>query len=163
MKRITASWPADPRTNESKRIALIYAVILVIMSVAQLFSFDKFLVLLEGFELPGAATGQLVAALLVVSAVFALPFLLGMKLSRAMRWLSMIAGWAVPIIWLALSIWVNLSDLAVGNIGMLGASVTLLPGWWAVFVAIGLGILAAWSSWGLWPGRRKPLEHRRQK
>ncbi len=160
MKRIIAKWPDAPRTYEAGMMALVYAVIIVTTVVAQLFSFEKFIPLLESFSLP--VSGRAVATTIVVCGVLALPFLLRMKLSSGFRWLSMGAGWAVAGIWLFLGIWMNVAEVPIDNAGLLGASVSLVVGWWVVFVALGFGILAAWAAWGLWPGRAS-LEHSRQK
>lgn len=158
MKTVKAQWPAKYRTADAAKAAYAYVAIIVIMTVAQLFSFEKFMPLLESFGLPGEAW----ATVLVVCGVLAVPFLLRMKLSTAMRWVSMVAGWIVAVGWLIITVWVNVAVPGVENMGLLGASVPLLPGWWAVFVVAGMGVLAAWASWGLWPGRR-PLEPKRQK
>lgn len=154
MKKIVATWPSQPRTKDAKTISLFYAGVLVVLTTAQLFSLEKFIPLLETFKLPGDHTGRFFAITLVVCGVLALPFLLRMKTSVGMRWLSMFAGWIVPLAWLFLTVWVNSTGVVIENIGLLGASVTAEPGWWTVFVAISLGILAAWSAWGLWPGSR---------
>ncbi len=155
MKRITAQWPLPPRTKEARQAAWIVAAMLTIMTVGQLFSFDKFIPLLDAFHLPGEGTGQLIAVTLVTCGVLALPFLLQMKLSIAMRWASMFAGWLVMAIWLFLSVWMNVSDVDIDNAGLVGASVTLIPGWWVFCAVLGLTVLTIWASWGLWPSQRK--------
>jgi len=145
-----------PKTLESQKVAYMYAFILIIFALSQLFNFNDFLALLESFWLPGGnVTADLLGAIIVVSEVFALPFLLGMQLSPLMRVMSMVLGWLAPIMWLKLSLWLVLTVNAVSNIDFLGTIVQLAPGWWAVFFSIALGILAAWASWGLWPGKRK--------
>ena len=154
MKRIIAQWPQHPRTIEAKRAALISAGVITIMAVAQLFSFDKFIPLLDSFDFPGGLSGQTVAVALAVSGVWALPFLLQMKLSMAMRWVCMVAGWIVAAAWVVLTLRVNIGSSAIENVGLLGASVTLIPGWWAVCVALALSVLITWASWGQWPGHR---------
>lgn len=164
MKKIVASWPAAPRTKDARTVSLFYAGVLLVFTVAQLFSLEKFIPLMETFGLPGEHTGRMVALTLVICGVLALPFLLRMKVSTGMRWLSMIFGWVVPVIWLAVSLRVNITAAATTNAGFLGASVTLEPGWWTVFVSVALIILAAWSAWGLWPAAQSvPLERKRQK
>ena len=155
MKRIIASWPLPPRTKESKHAAWAVAGVFTVMVVAQLFSLEKFIPLLESYDFSGTETGGVLAVLLVAFSVGSLPFLLQMKLSVAMRWLSMIAGWIIIGLWLFLAIWMNVTDLQIENAGLLGASVALLPGWWVLCVVLGLGILVGWASWGLWPGRTK--------
>lgn len=143
-----------PRTKDAGRVALFYAIILIIFILAQLFTYDKFLPLLVTFDLPGGLqTAYILGALLVTAEVFALPFLLRMPLSRLFRWLSLLCGWDVAIIWIFLTSWLVITDTPVESVGFLGTLVGLLPGWWAIFVSISLLILAAWASWGMWPGR----------
>lgn len=134
---------------------MLYAVILVIFAVGQLFTFDKFIELVPSFQLPlGEVLQFAVAPLLVMAEVLALPFLLRMTLSPAFRWLSMVCGWLVAGLWTGISTWVVITRPAVDTIGYLGTIGELTPGWWALFVPIALAILAVWSSWGLWPGKR---------
>ena len=141
-----------PKTKDSKRIALFYAIILVVMVVAQLFTYEKFLELMVGFGFPVGVQGTyFITAVLVSAEVFALPFLLRMPLSRAFRWVSMVAGWIVALLWVKLSFWIVFSDVATDTIGFLGTVVGLMPGWWAIFVSVSFAILAAWASWGMWP------------
>ena len=147
-----ATLAKKPKTRESQKIAYMYATILIVFVLTQLFTFDKFLVLLESFLLPGGVfTARLLGGVIVASEVLALPFLLGLKLSPFMRIISMVLGWLAALVWLKLSLWLVLTVNAVSNIGFFGTTVSMVPGWWAVFICIALGILAAWASWGLWP------------
>lgn len=141
-----------PKTKNVKQASLLYAGILVIFVVAQLFTFSKFIVLFQTFSLPGGATfAYFASALLVTAEVFALPFLLSMKLSMAMRFLSMFMGWVVALMWIFITFWLNVSGSDVANIGFLGTVVSLLPGWWAFCVSLALAILSIWATWGMWP------------
>ena len=141
-----------PRTRESQQVAYFYVVVLVIFALCQLFTFDKFLILLGNFGLPGGiVVSNLLGSVIVVSEVFALPFLLGMRLSPLMRVVSMVLGWSVPAMWLKLSLWLCLVGNGASNIGFLGTIINLVPGWWSVFVSIAIGLIAAWASWGMWP------------
>lgn len=145
-----------PRTKEAKQVSLFYAGVLVVFVVTQLFTFDTFIELIPAFNLPlGPMMTFALAPLLVASELFAIPFLLRMQLSVAFRWLSMMLGWLVAGIWIGITAWVAGTEPAVATIGFLGTLVDLVPGWWAVFISFALGILAIWSSWGLWPGLRK--------
>lgn len=146
---------SKPRTKESQNVAYFYAVILVVFALTQLFTFDTFVGLVEDFGFPGGTPiAHLVAGIIVASEVFALPFLLRMRLSPLMRLFSMGLGWLVAVIWLKISLWAVLIDTSASNIGMFGSLVDLVPGWWAVFISIALGLLAAWASWGLWPAKQ---------
>ncbi len=145
---------STPKSEQSKQIAVLYAVILVVMAVAQLFTFDTFMELVASFHFPLPETAQfLIAPLLIVCEIFALPFLLRMRLSPAFRVLSMGCSWLVPVKWFLLTLWVVNSGQPVESIGFLGSIGELTPGWWAVLLSVSLGIMAAWSSWGLWPFR----------
>lgn len=145
---VTATDPPQPKTKNVRKISLLLAGILLAMVVAQLFSFEKFPNVIADMHLPGGEVfAKLRAALIVTFEVFALPFLLGMRLSPAMRIVSMVAGWAVVMGWLAAAI---LMDKTV-NSGLLGATVPLASGWWMIFFVVGLGVLVAWSAWGMWP------------
>jgi len=141
-----------PKTDNVHTVALLFAVILLLMAVAQLFSFEKFVPLIETFGLPGGeAMAVLTAGVIVVSEVFALPFLLRMRLSPLMRVVSMMCGWLTVASWLVLVIWANVAKPDIETVGFLGTSIDLLLGWWTVVYVIALGILAAWASWGMWP------------
>ena len=143
------------RSKETKQISLLFAAILVVMLVAQLFTFDDFVKLIPSFNLPvSQGFAYALTPILVASELFAIPFLLRMSLSPAFRWLSMFCGWLVALLWFCFTLWLVTRGPQVDTVGFLGTLVNLIPGWWAVCVSLALGILAAWSSWGLWPGHR---------
>lgn len=144
------------RTDSTKKVAIIYAGILVVLAVTQLFTFAEFIQLVPSYNLPVSEQfAYALASIIVAAEVFAIPFLLRMKLSPAFRWLSMMLGWLVAALWIFISTWIVTTQPLVDSVGYLGTLVDLIPGWWAVMVAFALGILAGWASWGLWPGRRK--------
>lgn len=144
-----------PRNKDVWRISLFYAVILTVMAVAQLFTFDHVTELFIGFDLPGGeAVAYFLASFIVATEVLALPFLIRMPLSPAFRWVSMVAGWAAAVVWLKVTIWLAVTEPIVDTVGFLGTAVNMMPGWWAVFISLAMVILAAWASWGMWPGKR---------
>ncbi|MDB5180666.1 MAG: rane protein of unknown function [Candidatus Saccharibacteria bacterium] len=144
-----------PRSKESSNIAIFFAAVLVLMAVAQLFTFEDFLPYIQSLNLPLSDNGVYsVAPILIFAEIFAVPFLLRMRLSPAFRFVSMLLGWLSVGIWLFISVWILVANVDVDTIGFLGTVVDLTPGWWAVFISLALGVLAAWSAWGLWPGKR---------
>lgn len=149
MKYIKATNAPTPITRESGIVAYLYGVILIIMALSQLFSFDDFLTHFGNFGFPWFS--QVVPVVIVVLEVFAVPFLLRIQLSPLMRVVSMVSGWLVAIGWLKISLWLVLTNNNVSNIGMLGTKVSLIPGWWAVFVSLALLLMSIWASWGMWP------------
>ena len=148
-----------PKTKEAKQISIVYAAILVLMAVTQLFTFEEFIVHIQQLNLPVGEFGSYaLAPLIVVAEVFAIPFLLRMRLSPAFTYFSMGLGWVAALAWIFVSIWLNIGGVSAETVGFLGTVVTLAPGWWAVFISFALGILATWSSWGLWPGKRSDVK-----
>lgn len=147
---------ATPKTTNIRVVALLLAGMFTVMAVAQLFTFEDFPALIADFLLPsGSKMAPLIAALIVTFEIFAIPFLLGMALSPLMRWVSMVFGWLVVAMWVFISLWLNLTDTVATTAGFLGTTVKIPIGWWAVFFSLGLGVLMAWASWGLWPTTRK--------
>lgn len=145
-----------PKTSNIRVVSLTLAAVFVMLAVTQLFKFESFPAVIAGFWLPGGEpTSKLVAALLVTGEVMALPFLLSIRLSPAMRVCSMVLGWLTIAGWLFLALWANLTTNVVGSMGLFGATLRLPVGWWAVFFFAALGVLAVWASWGMWPGARR--------
>lgn len=129
-----------------------YAVILVVMAVSQLYAFEDFMPLLDSFGIT-SSQGQayILAAVIVISEVFALPFLLKMYVSPLFRMMSMVFMWVVALLWFSISTYVYFSVNAVQDAGFLGGAVTVPFGWWCLVFAAGLIVCAAWSSWSMWP------------
>jgi len=140
-------------TANVKKLSIVYSVILVVFAVTQLFMFESFRanfeLLWEGYEVLALT----VAIVIVTTEVLALPFLLGMKLGQGLRWISVVASWLVPLVWLLVVGCTLTNQTRLNDIGFLGGVVALEPGLWAVFVCLALGILSIWASWGMWPGR----------
>jgi hypothetical protein len=145
--------PPRPKTKNIRSVSILLAAVFVIMVVAQLFTYEDFPTALS-LVIPSLSGGLMyvAAAGIVIAEVFALPFLLSMRLSRGMRILSMMLGWLVIAKWLAFTI---LAALEGVEPALLGATIGLPEGWWAVFVVLSLGILTAWTSWGMWPFERQ--------
>jgi hypothetical protein len=138
------------------KVALFLAAIILAMAIAQLFHFEDFLPLVDDFSLPGGAVVvQLFATGIVVLEVAALPFLLRMRLSTAMRFVSMVSGWMALMLWMAVQLYLNIFHPEVPNSGLAGLVVEVGVGWWSVFLLAALGTLAAWASWGMWPLARR--------
>jgi hypothetical protein len=157
-----AAEPPRPRSKEVVQAGLLFAGILVIFAVGQLFSFEKFVPLMESYGLPGGhPMATAIACILVVSEVFALPFLLRMTTSPLMRWTGMVCAWIAVVVWSGLVVWQNATLDMMTNTGILGASITLPVGWWSIWFCLALLILAGWTSWGLWPQERRAKKSRK--
>jgi hypothetical protein len=153
---VQATQASRPKTKNIRTISLVFAGVLIVMAIAQLFTFEKFPSVVADLWLPGdSSSASVYSAVIVTLEVLALPFLLSMRLSPAMRLVSMVAGWTSVLIWLGISLWENLTTNVVSNSGLLGDTVTLPIGWWSVLVCLALAVLAGWSSWGMWPLNKK--------
>lgn len=149
----TAAKAQQPKSESAKVVAWTYAGVLTVMVVAQLFEFEKLVPLFHDMAFPGGdGTGSLLVCLIAFAEVFSLPFLLRMPLSPLMRWFSAVLGLLVPLAWLGVAFWV-LGSATVTNAGILGTKVSISPSL-QVAAALVLLVLAAWSAWGLWPGRK---------
>jgi hypothetical protein len=147
-----------PRSEFAKKAAWVYAAIIVVMAVGQLFSFEDFIPLLRDYFLPGGdPTASLVGCLIVFTEVFSIPFLLRMPLSPLMRWVSLVCGVVVPVLWLFVSLWTFRSYELIGGIvakaGILGTKLSL-PNVYQLVMALVLLALAIYVVYGLWPVRQ---------
>lgn len=102
---------------------MIVAGMVILMAVAHLFTFEKFPDVMAQFF---GAWAPVVCALIVVSEVAVVPYLLMLPLSPLAKMISKIAGFFV------LAMWVLLMIVAYGmvsdNAGLLGATVSLPSG-----------------------------------
>jgi len=163
MSILATAYPAKkPRTKEAKQIAWAYAGILAVMAILQVVGFTKFVLIIDSYWLPGGMPfASFLAAFLIAAELFSVVFLLRLKLSIAFRVFTMGLSWLVPLIWLILTIRAQTTTTSLTNIGILGGYVQVIPGYWAVFVAVGLAILSLWATWGLWPFPFHPQRHKK--
>lgn len=126
------------RSNNIFIVAVYLAGFFIVTSVSQLFSFENFPGIIGGFGLPiDQSYAPVIAAIVVTLEVLAVPSLLQMKLSPAMRWLSRSSGWVVLVWWLGIGIWESSVDFTIQGSGLFGASIGLPCGWWLVsYIAI---------------------------
>lgn len=144
--------PPKPKSKNIVPVSFIAVGLLVLMAVGQLFEFENFIPLIQSFGFGGGkGMATLIAGLIVVSEVLALPFLLRMHLSPLFRIFSMVMGWLAAGLWIWIALYLNVTTNAVSNVGFIGTKIDLPVGLWAVCYALSLGVLLAWVSWGLWP------------
>lgn len=155
MKLAIAEKASAPRFKAASTFAWVYAAVLVLMAVSQLFGFEDFIPLMSGYgEAGGYGTAVLISSLIVFTEVFALPFLLGMPLSPLMRWVSLTCSLLAPAIWVKLAILAMMTGL-VANSGLMGSALSIPTGVPALVVSLVVTALAIVSAWGMWPHRRK--------
>lgn len=152
MKFAETTAPPKMKNKNVKIVSLVFAGLLIVMVVGQLYAFEEFVPLLVSFDLGGGQPrATLIASLLVTAEVFALPFLLRMYVSPLFRVMSMGMGWLAAAIWLFITVSVVSRVNAVQDAGFLGGAITVPFGWWSVLFAVVLAFFAGWVSWGMWP------------
>lgn len=141
----------SPRTNTIFLLSNTLACFFILVALAQLFTYELFPPLVAELSIPGGdLVVGLISALLVTLEVGALPYLLGMRLSLAMRFTSMISGWIAISLLVCLSLWENLTHNAVNSI-VFGATIQLSVGWWITIILLAVGVVVGLVSWWKWP------------
>lgn len=149
MDKVVALPAPKPRSVVTRNVAWVYVAVLTVMALGQLFAFEKFIPLIEKYGVT-ESIATVLASLIVIIEVFAVPFLLRMRLSLLMRWVGLVFGLLVPVVWIVLSFVAITSGTSVANGGILGAKVSI-GAELQLFVAIVLLGMASYSAYGLWP------------
>jgi hypothetical protein len=125
MSNIVTTPAPRPRSTLVRNSAWGYAALITVMAVGQLFNFEDFIPAIGELQLPGMeAYAAVIAAIVVIAEVFALPFLLRMPLSPLMHWVSLACSVLVAIGWLKLSILAIMNDGV--TVPLLGTKLELL-------------------------------------
>ncbi len=148
MKLFVSPEKAPPAPRRAQFVATGYAVVLVGLALAQLYTFDIFVQEMPRHFTDGMIFAHLAAPLIVAMEIFALPYLLRMAVSGAFRWLSMLNSLLVPLFWFFLSMNVVMHSAGMLKAGIFGDVVTL-SGWATLGISLGLGTLAAYVVWAL--------------
>lgn len=119
------------------------ATVYVTLVVSQLFTFEKFVEITEAYQIAGGeATAVLLAGVIPLLEVIALPFLLSMDIPARLRMVSRLAVVASPSLWLLIALWLNVVGRGTVVTGLMGATIPVINGWWFVVFA-GLFLWAA--------------------
>lgn len=136
--------PPKPRTRYASKVAWILTITMLVMALLHLIRIDKLLPIIDDI-LPGSVMwGVLFVCLIVVVEVFALPFLLGMKLSPLARIFSGFFAVLAPLGWTCLTIW-TIGDYE--TTGQFSSYVDVMPGWGLLMLNYLWLALSYWSLW----------------
>ncbi|MFZ1258399.1 MAG: hypothetical protein WAQ25_02930 [Candidatus Saccharimonas sp.] len=128
-----AVWPKEFHRDASHGRALGLASVYVVLAVTQLFSYEQFMAVVSAFGLPGGdGVARLVAYMLPLLEVVALPYLLSMVLPQKLWQASRLACALVPAVWLLIALWTNLTAQTMMNAGLFGATIPAINGPWLV-------------------------------
>lgn len=140
--KIKATDPPKLKKPYAAKVLWVLAGVMLLMALLHLIRIDK-LIPIVGETLSESGATWFVA-LLVIIEVFALPYLLRMKVSPAFRIVSGLWVIVVPLVWTCYTIW------ALGNghsTGQFSSYVSTPASWWLVVLNV------AWlgaSYWALW-------------
>lgn len=147
-----AAYPRNKVSIGTQSLAYGLATVITVMVTAQLMTYDKFVPILENYQFGTAAATKSFAAVLVISAVVALPFLLRMSLSLLMRVMSASFLLIFSVLWLFLALWDNLTHPPTIGSGLLGGvGRDLLGSEITIYIAL---VLFSWSVVAVWVLRK---------
>ena len=127
-------------TNRTTNIASGYLVVLLL---AQLFAFEKFPSMLESIGLGDWST--VVAIVLALAQLLALPFLIGLKLPTRLVFASFVSVFVALVLLSVLEVMALISDATI----LFGATLDLPGGFWSICLLLALWVLYAWIA-ALW-------------
>lgn len=138
--------PPKLRTKQGPMLGWIAAVILIVSSLVHLFRIDTFVPELS-LALGSNQTLTLwIASILVSMEVFALPFLMRMRLSTLAQYVSGAFAVVVPLVWLLISIWTFGSNSSTAQ---LGEFVSLPSSWVLIVVNLVWLTFSYYTIWAL--------------
>ncbi|MGH7196627.1 MAG: hypothetical protein ACREGJ_02555 [Candidatus Saccharimonadales bacterium] len=144
---ITAT-PA-PKVKNTRLLVIVYAYALLVsvMALAQLMSFEEFIVVNASYlNIDQSDPWAAIATIRFIGiGVFAIPFLLRLPLSPLARWFSALFALTLPFFWLFTMGQAMLRGFSVANVGFFGDFLTQPLGWLTVFEGIALATLGVVS------------------
>ena len=149
MKLGIAHSPTTPLSPIAISFIWLLAAVMIVMATAQLMTYEKFVPLIQDYQLlHDPAFGKVFAALIVITEVMTLPFLLRMNLSPLLRIVSACSLILTGSAWLTLGIWHIVDSSAAVSAGVfgsilqhsIGADITAVYG----FILLLVSITALW-------------------
>lgn len=114
-----------PRSRRTSALALTAAVMLVLMTLAQLYGYeDQPTIISTLMPFDDQPLSTVVAAMIVLAQLLSLPYLLGMYLSKLMRLFSAFVGLGVSAFWL----FTALTNAHAQNAGLFSSTFELQGG-----------------------------------
>ena len=150
--RVRATQPPKPKNNYVVKLGIGLAGVLTFMAVSQLFQFDEFDIIISSNEpLAAIINSSIIVALVTSAEIFALPFLLRMRISPALRVFSMFLGWSVALFWLYRAVLLPVVTGDVIEVGLLGSILSDIPQLIYSIVATLIAIAVLIVTIGMWP------------
>jgi len=143
----------DTLARYHRLLGMFLALILLVMAVLQLFTFEDFPAQLSSlWETSNGWGEKLLAAALVTTEVFALPALIGMNVSMTILRVSRFCLATTATMWLLIALWQQgVHTSAVTSI--FGATLVVE----SIVTLFAASVLAVGIFWWLWFWKRSPL------
>ena len=123
------------------------AVLYLLLVVLQLVSFEELPTIIDHlWALTDKELGAVIAACVAISEVFALPYLLGMQLSRAMRALTGLFAFIAASYWYAIGWRTAYGAVLLADTGLGGTYLRIPAGAWLMWFGAGVFMLLAWYT-----------------
>lgn len=136
--------PPKPRDPNARPVALVLAGVMLVMALLHLIRIDKLIPVIDT-ALPGDMSFAVAFICIVATVeVFALPFLLGLKLSPLARVFGGLFVVLAPLVWTCVSIWTVGKDIPTGQL----SSYIDAPSNWLLLAGNVVWLLV--SFWLLW-------------
>lgn len=150
--RVRATQPPKPNNNNVVKLGIGLAGVLALMAISQLFKFDEFDIIISSNEpLAAIISSSIIVALVASAEIFALPFLLRMRISPALRVFSMFLGWLVALFWLYRAVLIPVVTGDVIEVGMFGGILSDMPQLIYSIVATLIAVVVLVVTIGMWP------------
>lgn len=121
MKLASAHSPINSVSPTTLLSSFLLTAIFIIMILSQLMTYEKFVPIIQNYQLFNSPPfGKVFSALIVIFEIMALPFLLRMELSRLLRFVSAGCLIAVSTAWAVLGFWASLNHSPLIGTGLLG-------------------------------------------
>lgn len=122
-------------------LGYIASALLAVMAIIHLFRIDTLVPIIDNAIPGGTGAASTFVVVIVLAEIFALPFLLRMKLSPLAHIVSGFLAVLAPLMWTLLAIWVYDSTVSAGQLG----EFIHLPGTWLLIV-----VNIAWLSYNFY-------------
>lgn len=155
--RILALFPASFQENPVHFQALGLGFVYVTMAILQLFTYETFHEVTLSFGFPGGnATAIVLAVLIPLAEIMALPYLLSMKLPPKVYAVSRASVLVAAGLWVLVACWTNITGNNQDSLGIFGSTLYTPNQWWSV-IFVGLIAWAAWLIYSAKPRRAHRL------
>lgn len=128
MKTVVAKYPKAKVSTNVTIFCLFLAITIIVMVVSQLMTIEKFLPIIQNYQLPGGTpTAKITVFVLATAGIFGLPFLTRMRLSPLFRICSAVLLNIYALAWVKLGLWVTMTHPPLIGTGLLGGLAKSIP------------------------------------